>query len=403
MSTDRLDSLNQKVANATFWTAPRKTWARRWFWQIHFWTGLIAGLLWTVVGLTGSLLVFIPELRRVEVSGWTKVAPMSRTLPIQETVDRLLAERPGDKMYSIYWDFKPNWALNLRTVAPNGDRIHNFVDQYRGTVLASVNYNKSRLQWFYDLHETLLSGEKGRRVNAWFAVALVLASSLGLLLWWRGVKQWKLGLEYRLKARWKRQNWDIHNLGGLVFYIPLLLLSITGAYYGYQLAFASFFSAVTRGPAVVAPPKISPAKVPWRSLDEMAENALAALPRSTLSMINFPQKPGDALSFRLKLSSDPHRIGLNWVYVDPVSSRVLRVDKLADQPPGVKLMRWMTPIHYGTFGGYTTRVLWIFAGLMPGTLFVTSLLMWWNRSLSKKWRRRAVRPPQAVSTGAEAA
>jgi uncharacterized iron-regulated membrane protein len=61
------------------------------------------------------------------------------------------------------------------------------------------------------------------------------------------------------------------------------------------------------------------------------------------------------------------------------------------------------PIHYGTFGGYTTRVLWIFAGLMPGTLFVTSLLMWWNRSLSKKWRRRAMRPPQAVSTGAEAA
>jgi len=376
---------------SSFWLAPRKTRARWWFWQIHFWMGLAAGLLWTIVGLTGSLLVFIPELRRLEVPGWTKVAPTDRPLPIQESVDRLLAQRPGDRMYSIYWDFKPDWGLNLRTVAPNGDRIHNFVDQYRGTLLGSVNYHKSRLQWFYDLHESLLSGEEGRSVNAWFAFALALASSIGLLLWWRGVKHWKLGLEYRAQASWKRQTWDLHNLGGLLFYLPILLLSITGGYYAYQQAFASIFSAMTRGPAVIVPPKIATGNAPWKSLDEMANNALRALPGSTLSMINFPQKSGDALSLRLKLSSDPHRIGLNWVYVEPVSAEVLRVDRLSDQPLGVKMMRLMTPIHYGTFGGYTTRVLWIFAGLMPGTLFITSLLLWWNRSLSKKWRRASRR------------
>ena len=385
-----------------FWTTPRKTRARWWFWQIHFWTGLLAGLLWTVVGLTGSLLVFIPELRRVEVPGWTKVIPAARALPIQETVDRLLAQRPGDRMHSIYWDFKPEWGLNLRTVAPNGDRIHNFVDQYRGTLLGSVDYQKSKLQWFYDLHETLLSGEEGRRINAWFAFALALAASLGLLLWWRGVKHWKLGLEYRSRASWKRQTWDLHNLGGLLFYVPLLLLSITGGYYGYQQAFAAIFSAVTRGPAVIAPPKVARTNAHWRSLDELADNALRALPGSTLSMINFPQKQGEALSFRLKLPSDPHRIGLNWVYIDPVSAKVLRVDRLSDQPRGVQLMRIMTPIHYGTFGGYTTRVLWIFVGLIPGMLFLTSILMWWNRSLSKKWRRaRRNRHPAALQPARE--
>jgi uncharacterized iron-regulated membrane protein len=372
---------------SSFWISPRKTRTRWWLWQIHFWTGLVAGLLWTVVGLTGSLLVFIPELRRIEVPGWTRVVPAGKPLSIQETVDELLAKRPGDRMHSIYWDFKPDWAVNLRTVAPHGDRIHNFVDQYRGVLLGSVNYNESRLQWFYDLHEKLLSGEDGRRVNAWFAFALVLASSLGLLLWWRGVKHWKLGLEYRAQASWKRQTWDLHNLGGFVFYIPLLLLSVTGGYYAYQRAFAFIFSAITCGPAVIAPPKIAKTNAHWRSLDEMAANALRALPGSTLSMLNFPQKPGDALSFRLKLSSDPHRIGLNWVYVDPVSARVLRVDRLSEQPLGVKMMRLMTPIHYGTFGGSTTRVLWIFVGVVPGMLFITSLLMWWNRSLSKKWRR----------------
>jgi uncharacterized iron-regulated membrane protein len=383
-----------------FWQSPRQTRARWWFWQIHFWCGLIAGLLWVVIGLTGSLLVFIPELRRVEIPGWTQVQPTGQALPIQASVDRLLADRPGDKLFSIYWDFKPTWGLNIRTVAPNGDRIHNFVDQYRGTVLGSVNYNQSRLQWFYDLHADLLGGENGRRINAWFSFVLAFAASFGLLLWWRGIRQWKLGLEYRAQASWKRQTWDLHNLGGFAFYLPLLLLSITGGYYSYEPAFASIFSAVTGGPAVMPTPKIGKSTAPWRSLDEIAANALQAIPGSSLSMIVFPQKPGEPVSLRLKLASDPHRIGLNWVYVDPISARVLRVDRLADQPLGVQMMRLMTPIHYGTFGGYTTRILWIFAGLMPGVLFVTSLLMWWSRSLSKKRRRlrRPLREPAVIGS-----
>jgi uncharacterized iron-regulated membrane protein len=139
---------------------------------------------------------------------------------------------------------------------------------------------------------------------------------------------------------------------------------------------------------VIPPPKVAKSPAPWRSLDEITDSALRALPGSTLSMMNFPQKAGEAVSIRLKLPSDPHRIGLNWVYVDPVSAKVLRVDRLSEQPLGVQMMRLMTPIHYGTVGGYTTRILWIFAGLMPGVLFVTSLLMWWNRSLSKKPRKR---------------
>ena len=34
-------------------------------------------------------------------------------------------------MHSIYYDFKPEWGLNFRAIAANGDRIHSFVDQYR--------------------------------------------------------------------------------------------------------------------------------------------------------------------------------------------------------------------------------------------------------------------------------
>ena len=139
-----------------------------------------------MVGISGSVIVFVPELSRLEVPGWTRIQPMSQSLPVETLVDQFLRERPGDRMHSIYYDFKPDWGLNFRSIAANGDRIHSFVDQYRGTLLGSVDYNHSALQWVYDLHSDLQAEKEGRVVNAWFAFALVLASSSGLILWWRG-------------------------------------------------------------------------------------------------------------------------------------------------------------------------------------------------------------------------
>src|SRR5438093_1447055 len=95
-----------------FWRTPRKTAARRWFFQIHFWAGLIAGVMWLVVGLTGSAVVFVPELRRLEAPGSTRVQPAGQALPIETLVHRVQKERPTDRMHSIYWDFKPTWGLN---------------------------------------------------------------------------------------------------------------------------------------------------------------------------------------------------------------------------------------------------------------------------------------------------
>ena len=372
----------------SFWRQPRKTTFRRWIFNIHFYVGLIAGLLWTVVGLTGSAIVFVPELRRIEGPDWTRVRPEGRALPLETLVRRFVERRPADNLQRIYFDFKPDWALNFRSSARDGHEIHSFVDQYRGTLLGSVDYNRSPLQWTYDLHSDLLGGNTGRTINAWFAFILAIAATSGLLLWWRGVRQWKLGFEYRTAASWKRQTWDLHNLGGFLFYLPLLLLTLTGAYYAYEPAYGKLVSWITRTPSLIEPPKLLSVNAARRPLDEIQAAALSALPDAVPSMIVFPAKKGDPFTLRLKRPSDLHRIGMNWVYVDPSTARVLRVDRFDRQTLGVQIVRLITPLHYGTIGGYATRILWIAAGLMPGVLFVTSLLMWWNRVLSKKRRRK---------------
>jgi hypothetical protein len=80
-----------------FWRTPRKTAARRWIFQIHFYAGLIAGLLWTVVGATGSAIVFVPELRRFEVPGWTRVRPVGQALPLEPLREIGLPKAPSQE------------------------------------------------------------------------------------------------------------------------------------------------------------------------------------------------------------------------------------------------------------------------------------------------------------------
>ncbi|MDF5730419.1 MAG: PepSY-associated TM helix domain-containing protein [Rhizonema sp. PD38] len=40
-------------------------------------------------------------------------------------------------------------------------------------------------------------------------------------------------------------------------------------------------------------------------------------------------------------------------------------------------------LHFSTFGGLSTRILYVFVGLAPLILFVTGFVMWWYRYRAK--------------------
>ncbi len=58
---------------------------------------------------------------------------------------------------------------------------------------------------------------------------------------------------------------------------------------------------------------------------------------------------------------------------------------------GKLYLNWVTPIHYGTFGGEVTRVIALLASLAGTVLFATGLTIWWGRwkKLRKKQKQAA--------------
>jgi uncharacterized iron-regulated membrane protein len=395
-SRNKMTKNASQLPNESFWTSPRKTSLRRWSFYIHFYAGLIAGILFSVVGITGSILVFVPELRMLEVPGHAEVRPTGQPLPLETLLQVVRKSRPNDFIESFSsaserysFELAPNKALNFRSYSPTRERIQTFIDPYTGTIICQYNYNHRWLQKIYDLHENLLGGLTGKKINAWFAMLLLIVSIAGLLLWWRGKKYWRLGLEYRIQASWKRQMWDLHNLGGFLFFLPLLILAVTGIYYSYESQFATAAGILTHSPTSIRTPRSSVPGAKWRPIDDILRSSDQAASDCKPTIFYFPKSSDTSFYIRVRCPYDPHAVGLTYIYVDPPTARTTLVDRFYQEPSGMRIVRLMTPIHYGDVGGPFTRVLWIFIGLTPGILFVTSLLMWWNRSLSKSFRRRS--------------
>ncbi|MHC5933227.1 PepSY domain-containing protein [Nostoc sp.] len=42
---------------------------------------------------------------------------------------------------------------------------------------------------------------------------------------------------------------------------------------------------------------------------------------------------------------------------------------------GDRVLNSFAPLHYGTFGGLTTRILYVFVGVAPLVLFITGFVM----------------------------
>ncbi|MBZ5660422.1 MAG: PepSY domain-containing protein [Acidobacteriia bacterium] len=65
---------------------------------------------------------------------------------------------------------------------------------------------------------------------------------------------------------------------------------------------------------------------------------------------------------------------------------------------GDQVLYWLTQAHFGRFDGIGIKIVWTVIGLAPAALFITGMVMWWNRVLRPWMRRNAVVLPREPQT-----
>lgn len=392
----------------SFVDKPQQLWWRKLLFQVHLWTGLSIGLVVLLVGLSGSVIVFYHELYE-----WQEPKVELRPGAPALSVERLLREArlryPDLEITNVYLPVHEGQAVRLMTSAPDSVRWpYLYLHPQTGELVGETVTREPFLDWAYRLHIYLLAGETGYTVNgvcAFLAAGMCLS---GLVLWWPGVKIWARALKVKLGASWKRVNYDLHSVVGFWSAACLALVFLTGAYFRFPEPFIVVVEAVTQSSAQRGSPTVEGRDVPRISAAEAMAIAEREIPDAMTTMLGVPTQPADAYYVRRKRETDRLHLGSNFLYLDPYNGKVLSKEVDGEnQPLARTVLRWFGYIHFGTFGGVATQVLWVFLGLTPGALFCTGFLMYWNRVLSRRWRRlgrraRARRPSLDPSVISEA-
>ena len=82
------------------------------------------------------------------------------------------------------------------------------------------------------------------------------------------------------------------------------------------------------------------------------------------------------------------------VRLDRYSGKILQVQDSRTAKLGDRILSAFTPLHYGTFGGLLTRILYVFVGLAPLILFITGAKMFglrkWGQAKQKEIKRLTI-------------
>jgi uncharacterized iron-regulated membrane protein len=355
---------------------------RAWLFRLHLLVGLTTGLLLALMGVSGSLLVFRPELEAASLPRATTATQAGP--PLQVAVDNALASEPG-RLAVLRMPESAGSPLLIQIVTPDRGPRRLFLDPGTGRVIGRDDPAGGFLGLVHDFHHDLFAGRNGRLVTGiagWLLTGLCLS---GVALWWpgRGRVAAKATM-FRHATLRRRRAWTVHNTLGIASATLLGVIACTATYFTWREGYTRALLALTRQGDPPRPPAAAlEVGSVWAPADRFLLAAQAAWPAAQVTTIRYPLRAGEPVSVRMRGPGDWRHVGSDVVYLHPVTAQVLRVDTWAAKPWALRILDRFPPLHSGEAGGWPLRVLWALLGLAPAGLFFTGFRLWWKRTLSR--------------------
>jgi len=372
---------------------PQQVLIRRLNFQIHLWIGIVLTLYMILIGLTGSILVFRPELERIfGLKPWQNIRAKEPVADLATVVENLKAAYPRLRIVSV--DAPSEADATFVAVLEGRGRIKVASSATEGRILGELPRRRNWLNVVQELHESLLihPGSQGRMWNGIGAALLLLLNATGLVIWWPGIRNWRRALKVDFERGWRRINFDLHVSVGFWTILIASFWAVSGIYFGWPRQVFQFVNSLSpvisaRPPAVSVTPESTLADPDLRSL---IARARTLDPGTTPAGIAFPYSRRAPLAILLRRRNSPGYEYVDTVYFNPYNGEYVSTWRYGvNQSLGDWIVWSQVPLHFGTYWGLGVKIVWATAGLAIPLLAVTGLLMYWNRVLRRKWKKLA--------------
>ena len=350
---------------------------RKLLFNLHLYTALVVGVFVIILGLTGSIMAFEPELDHLFHAKLSYVTPQPHALSLAEITTAVSKEFPGERISGYAISTSPNLSYQVAL-----RRSIVYLNQYTGEVLGVREAGPDFLNYVHQLHLRLLlrnKADSGKTIMSWVGVAMLFLLCSGLYLWWP-LKRVTVNWHAPSKRFW----FDVHNTVGIISAVFLLVLTVTGVMIGFDdtlfpLLYKMTGSEPSRPPAIPPPPAGAKPITP----DQAIEIARAALPGTMPFQISAPGPKG-AYQIRSRFPEDLTPGGRSRVIVDQYTGKVLFAEGSRTAPAGSRLVIANRAIHTGDIFGIPSKTVMSLASLMLALQVVSGVAMWWKRERKKR-------------------
>lgn len=381
---------------------------------LHRWLGLTSGIIVVWLGLTGCILAFEHEIRSITDKEQFVKAEAKPYLP--PSVLKAVAEKNLDGKKPNGIEYRGKGKAAFAYYYDETDYKIVALNPYTAEVLKVKNMNRDFFRVVTMGHFYIwLPPAIGQPIVASATLIFLIMLISGLILWWpknKAAADQRFRFKWKPTTRWKRKNYDLHNVLGFYMTWVAIFLAITGLVWGFEWFAKSLYWATSGGkpmPAHEHPVSdttrrslaaANPADQVWQLLSAKATDKEAV-------SVYFPATNTDPLE-----GSVNHRPGTyynaDFYHFDQYTLQELPATgiyagKFKDASIANKIARMNYDIHVGAVLGLPGKILMFFASLIAASLPITGFYIWWGRRKKKKTgavqaatKKQAVAQPAVV-------
>ncbi|TGD59224.1 PepSY-associated TM helix domain-containing protein [Flavobacterium humi] len=364
--------------------------------KIHLWLGLSSGIIVFIIAITGCLYAFQEEIQNI-TEEYRFVAKQDSPYLLPSQLEEIAKKQlPGKSLHAIkynephksaetiFYHYEPTYYYTV------------YLNPYTGKVLEVANMDEGFFRFILDGHFYLwLPNEIGQVVVASATLIFLFIIISGFILWLpnklKGAKkrfwfQWKKGM------KWKRKNYDLHNITGFYVLSIASIFAVTGLVWGFPWFAFCYYTAIGGEKSLIYEDPVS-VKNKTINIDTIAkplDKAWAIMQKEYPEAKSIEVHPAESDSTSIAANANPES-GTYWKidyrYYDQYTLKEKKVTNIYGRFPEAKtadkLMRMNYDLHTGAVLGLPGKIFAFLISLLIASLPVTGFLIWWGRRNKK--------------------
>ncbi|WP_067144632.1 PepSY-associated TM helix domain-containing protein [Pseudotamlana agarivorans] len=372
---------------------------------LHLWLGLISGIVVFIVSITGCFYAFQQEIKDV-LEPWRFVEVQNKTfVPPSQLLDTAAVYMPNAKPTGLTYANVDGAAAVGFGGMENGKRTFSvvFMNPYTGEFLKKQQTMGGSE---FDFFRFIINGHRalwlpyniGRPIVGVCTLVFLLLLITGLVMWWP--KNWKKrnrdkSFKIKWKAKFKRLNYDLHNVLGFYSLLFGLILGITGLVWSFQWFDQAVYFVASGGEI-----KEMGHHHPHSDLankDLVWNDSISPMDKALYKTLEIDKRvAGIYLTPILEDEDDPieitvyHDVGTwydhNEYFYDRYTLEPLeqKGSKFSEASFADRLSMMNYDIHIGSIFGFAGKIFAFLISLVCASLPVTGFLVWYGRKFKKQ-------------------